>query len=540
MLIQDSTRTIAKSAKYFFSGTLISRSTGLIREVLMAAIFGTTPAIAAFWMAFRFAHLLRRIFGEGALHAAFVPHFESLRDKDRQLAARFFYDLSFGVTALLLLLTVFIEIILGSCLHFLDLEPNNIEVMRLTMIMLPALVFISLYALNTSLLNCEKSYFLPSVAPVCLNLLWILAIVLFLHQPMQKAIESLAMIIVFAFALQWMVTLPKVLRYLSDNLQKNWTASRFSVQEILRLLRPFALGIVGVTAMQINSALDTLFARAADPEGPAYLWYALRIQQLPLALFGLGLTGALLPPLARAIQKNDQNQYLHFLNFALKRTLILLLPMTAALFALGLSGINLVYGHGAFSQPATLQTTACLWAYGAALVPMTLVLIFASAFYAQKNYRIPTTLAVLTVLLNMGFNALFVYVFHLGAQSIAMATAFTAFINGGLLAYFLKKEQGMDLRGVVPLLFKVLIASLVSTIVALVLGFKLVHENTLPWILGQQMHVFPRQIGSQLIVFTVVGVSFAGAFLLLARLLRIREFFDLFFADSHIPDAEKI
>ena len=102
MTIQDSSTTITRSAKRFFSGTAISRMTGLVREVGMAAAFGTHPVVAAFWMAFRFANLLRRLFGEGALNAAFVPHFESLRKQDSSLAARFFYDLTMGVTFLLL------------------------------------------------------------------------------------------------------------------------------------------------------------------------------------------------------------------------------------------------------------------------------------------------------------------------------------------------------------------------------------------------------------------------------------------------------
>ena len=200
--------------------------------------------------------------------------------------------------------------------------------------------------MNISLLNCENSYFLPSVAPTVLNLTWIGAIFLVWKQPMLQAIEYLAMILVLAFALQWGVTVPRVIRYLSKELGDK--SKGFSGRELLRIARPFTLGMIGVAATQVNTALDALFARAADPEGPAYLWYAIRIQQLPLALLGIGLTGALLPPIARALQRGDRSQYLHFLNFALKRVVLWMVPMTAALFALGFSGMNLVYGHGAF------------------------------------------------------------------------------------------------------------------------------------------------------------------------------------------------
>lgn len=440
MTIQDSTRSISVSAKRFFSGTMLSRITGLTREVAMAAVFGTHPVVAAFWMAFRFAHLLRRLFGEGALHVAFVPHFESLRKQDSGLGARFFYDLSMGVALVLLFLTLLAEGILGGVLLFGHASVGNSQIIRLTMVMLPALVFISLFALNSSLLNCESTFFLPSAAPTVLNLVWIAAIFLVWRLPMERAIEYLAMVIVLAFALQWVVTLPKVLRYLSKELGEKWKRQGFSGREIFRILRPFALGMIGVAAIQINSALDTIFARAADPQGPAYLWYAIRIQQLPLALFGVGLTGALLPPISRAVQRGEIAQSLHFLNFAVKQTVALMLPMTAAIFVLGFSGINLVYGHGEFSQEATLATTLCLWAYGAALLPQTLVLIFAAAFYAHKDYRIPTTLSIVSVALNLALNALFVFFFHLGAISIALATTLSACLNGLLLAVFLEKR----------------------------------------------------------------------------------------------------
>jgi putative peptidoglycan lipid II flippase len=527
MTIQDSTRSIAASAKRFFSGTLISRCTGLFREVAMASAFGTHPAVAAFWMAFRFAHLLRRLFGEGALHAAFVPHFESLRQQNPHLGARFFYDLSTGIALLLLFITAAAEGILGGILLFCHTSEGNREVISLTMLMLPALVFISLYALNISLLNCERSFFLPSVAPTVLNLMWILAILLVWQKPITKAIEYLAMILVLAFALQWAVTVPKIIRYLSKELGEKWQEHAFSGREMVRLVRPFALGMIGVAATQINSALDPIFARTVDLQGPAYLWYAIRIQQLPLALFGVGLTGALLPPIVRAIQKREVSQYLHFLNFALKKAVLVMFPMTAALLALGFSGINLVYGHGEFSQKATLATALCLWAYGAALVPMTLVLILASAFYAHKNYKHPTLFAVLTVALNLILNALFVFVFHLGSISIALATALSACVNSALLAFALKKEYGLALEGVIPVALKALLASLCAATATLFCGSLFFHDNTFLCLTGQTLEAFPRELVPQLTTFGFQALCFSASLFLAAYLLRIQEIFAL-------------
>lgn len=520
---QDSTRSIAKGAKHFFSGTLISRVTGLAREVAMAAAYGTNPLVAAFWMAFRFSHLLRRLFGEGALHAAFVPHFEGLRKDEPALGARFFYDLSMGVALTLLLLTLVIEALLGGMLLFGEVSPANQDVLRLTMILLPTVIFISLYALNTSLLNCEQSFFLPSVAPSVLNLLWIGAIFIFWSQPMAQAIEYLSMALVLAFALQWVVTLPKVYRYLLESLGERWRENMFSGREMVRILRPFLLGMAGVAAAQVNSALDSIFARAADPEGPAYLWYAIRIQQLPLALFGVGLTGALLPPIARAIQNNEEGQYRQFIQFALKRTLTLLIPMTAALFVLGFSGINMVYGRGEFSQSATLSTTYCLWAYGVGLIPMTLVLVFASAFYARKDYKTPMLISLFSVVMNVTLNALFVFLFLWGPVSIALATTLSSLVNVLLLGLLLK--GGVSLQGLFPHTLKILLATLFAVATALLVGHTYFQDNTLLWLFRQPLHLFPRELLTQLTTFLVQALTFTFSFLLAAYLLRLKEFF---------------
>ncbi len=523
MTIQDSTHSIVKNAKRFFSGTAISRATGLGREVVMAIAFGTQPLIAAFWMAFRFAHLLRRLFGEGALNAAFIPHFETLRKENGFLGARFFYDLSTGISLFLLLITLLAEAILGAFLLFMPMSQGNYDVVKLTMLMLPALVFICLYALNSALLNCEKNYFLPSVAPALLNIIWIGAILILWKLPLAKAIDYLAMTVVLAFVLQWIVTVPPVFRYLRLELGDKWRSHSFSGREILKILRPFLLGLVGVAATQINTALDTLFARAANEQGPAYLWYAIRIQQLPLGLLGVGLTGALLPPISRAVERGDREQSLHFLNFALSRTLLFMIPLTAAIFVLGFSGINLVYGHGEFSQEATFQTTLCLWGYGLALAPMTLVLVSASACYAHKNYRTPTLFSAITVGLNIALNALFVYGFHLGAVSIALATTLGACVNGALLLSLLKKNYGLKWERLFSSTIKVSIASLIAIAATAAVG-SLYHDQTLAWLLGHDWSPFSRSLITQLTTFGMMALSFTLSFLLSAQLLRIELF----------------
>lgn len=421
----------------FFSGTLVSRLSGFGREVAMAAIFGATPLVAAFWISFRFANLLRRLFGEGALSVAFIPHFSYLREKDPKRAVHFFYDLSTKISIILLLICLLGETILGTLLVKGYFNPYNEEVVTLTMIMLPALIFISLFALNSSFLHCEKHFFLPSVAPTILNLIWIAGAIWMVNEAQFAGLQKLAMIIVFGFAMQWLVTWPSVYRFFKKEGGKKWWVQNheYSSDRAWGLMKPFMLAIIGVVATQINSALDALFARYADPSGPAYLWYALRLQQLPLALFGVGIASVLLPTISK--QPDEQTRSLQ-VNFSLKKAIALMIPMNAALIALGFVGMNLVYGHGRFSEEAVVSSTICLFAYSFALLPTTMVLILAAWYYAGKNQKTPALTALVAVLANVALNGFFVFVLHFSSVSIALATSLSAFIN---LFFLYRKDQ---------------------------------------------------------------------------------------------------
>ncbi|MCB1118061.1 MAG: hypothetical protein KDK50_05740, partial [Chlamydiia bacterium] len=195
------------------------------------------------------------------------------------------------------------------------------------------------------------------------------------------------------------------------------------------MIMPFALGILGVGASQINSALDALFARSACLEGPAYLWYAIRMQQLPLILFGMAWSTALLPALSKA----SESEQLPLLHHAINRCALFLIPVTFALLPCASAGVNLLFGHGDFTPDAVQKTTQCLWAYGVGLFPAALVMMLSARFYSKKDFRTPSMAALICVGANIGLNALLVYGFQLGAASVALATSATQFINAYLL-----------------------------------------------------------------------------------------------------------
>ncbi len=445
--MQDTTHTLAKSARRFFSGTMLSRLTGLLRDMAMGAAFGTQEAVAAFLVAFRLSHLMRRLLGEGALQTAFVPQFEKLKGKNPKQAGLFFRDLNVALTLLLSLLIGIAMAGLGGALLFIELAPGNREIILLTLLMMPSLLFICLFGLNTSLLQCEKSYFTPSVAPVAFNLVWVAGVICLWTLSPAAAMPWLSLFIIFACVAQWLFTLPKALKIIRQlGVEDMGQGLSFYTKELGGMLKPLFLGIAGVAASQVSNALDPLFARYADPEGPAFLWYAIRVQQLPLALFGIAISGALLPPLSRASTVGDWPKFRQFLDLALRKGLALMLPITVAIFLLGDRSISLLYGRGEFSNQAVLKTTQCLWAYGVGLIPMTLVLFLAPAFYAQHNYRVPTLASLFSVGLNLLLNTLLVTHLGCGAAAVALSTSLCAWVNFAILACALRKNREVSLE----------------------------------------------------------------------------------------------
>lgn len=423
---QDTLRRIGKYTRHFFSGTLLSRVSGMLRDISMAAIFGDHPSVAAFMVAFRFSHFLRRILGEGALQSIFIPHYQEMRLKNEQTAQGFFFQLTLLLIVLLTTVILIVEVL--GIFSF----PNN-EVTKLFTWMFPSLLFICLYGLNTSVLQCQNSFFLSSVAPLACNLVWIIATFATASLTVEKAMVYLAIFTGVGFAIQWLLTLSKTWKVLTEG-RREFKTPLFKIPiEIKTIGKATLFGLIGVTAVQINSFLDMIFARYADLKGPVYLWYAIRLEQLPLALVGFACVYSIIPSLSKLIKSGSEKQAQDLFTFGFRRILLFVIPCTFALFALGFGSVNLLFGRGHFSEFAVVETTLCLWAYGLSLLPSTLTIYQSSLFYAYGDYKTPTIASLTSVAVNILFNALFVFVFHLGAISIALSTSLSSLINYWIL-----------------------------------------------------------------------------------------------------------
>lgn len=429
----DTYKTIARSARLFLSGTVLSRVTGLLRDIVTAYAFGASANVAAFLVAFRFSHFFRRILSEGALQGAFTPRYEQLKHEQPSSAACFYRDLQYALGSLLLICIIVVISILFFSDSTLNLSPGNQEIVQLTAYLMPGLFFICLYGLNAALLQCENQYFLSSAVPSLLNIGWTIGVFFLMDIPTSEAMPWLALFVVLATAAQWAATVPAclgIIRKLDPGLLwKKWDFSSINVRSIVK---PMLLTIAGVAATQVNSALDAIFSRYADLEGPAYLWYAIRLQQLPLALFGIAIGNAILPPLARASREGDFQRFQSFMRYAWRATLALMIPITLGIFLFGAWAVKLIFGHGDFNAEDVLMTFQCLEGYAIGLIPSALVICHIQGHFARGDYKTPMRASIGSVICNVLLNILFIFGFGWGSVSVAIATGISAWVNLGL------------------------------------------------------------------------------------------------------------
>lgn len=515
MSSSDTSKSVFRSAIQFFSGTLFSRISGMFRDIAMAFYFGANPSIASFMLAYRFAYLMRRLFGESILHQGFIPHFESIRKQDPQKSALFFRDIFWTICHILFAIVLVLEISFGVLCKKEFFASDISEIIQISLWILPGIFFICLFGLCSALLQCQGYFLLSSISPVIFNIVWIFGIFIFKNTVVEKAVFGLALVLSFAFFIQWITTVPISWKYLREYLSfRQCFMPNFFSKYFKELFKPIFLGILGVASVQINSAIDGIFARFSSLEGPAYLWYAIRIQQLPLSLFAIALSSALLPSLSRAFQQKDQQQFCTLLCFAKQRTYSLIFPCMIGIFILGIASVNLLFGRGEFSSEATLYTTKCLWGYGIGLLPFSYVQILATIFYAKKNYRVPAMGFIFATFVNIFLNSIFIFYFHFGVASVALSTSIAAISNVVFLLYYYAKEEKKSWNKKLFVgMGKTTVCSIFAGIFVLFFSDYFLHDSTLRIWLGKNPYTLPRDFGTQLMHFVSQAAIFFPLFL---------------------------
>jgi len=460
---QTNSQGIARSAATVGGAVLCSRVLGLVREQIFAGMFGAGLAYDAFVVAFRIPNLLRDLFGEGALSAAFVTVFADYNanrgKKDTWLLASNTLTFFAIALSLLSLLGIFLaEPIVTLLAPDFSLVTGKTELTALmTRIMLPFLVCISLAAVVMGMLNTEGKFFVPAMASSFFNLGSIVGgvgLAWLMPHLGQPAIVGMAFGTLIGGIMQLAVQLPALAA----------TGFRFrprlkpSDPGLIRILLLMAPATIGLSATQINIFINTNFASSCAEGSVSWLNYAFRLVQLPIGLFGVALSIAMMPVLARHAAGKDIAAMRETLSSSLNMVFCLTLPATAGLILLAEPIIRLIFEHGAFTPADTVATARTLSLYAIGLFAYSANKVLVPAFYAINRTRYPVIASFLAILFNIVIITLTIDRFqHL---SIAFSTSCTMLLNFLFLSLVLYwKMEGFNLGYLLKGLAKTLAAS---------------------------------------------------------------------------------
>ncbi|WDR07324.1 murein biosynthesis integral membrane protein MurJ [Devosia rhodophyticola] len=421
--------------------TLLSRIAGFARDALMAAVLGTGPAADAFFAAFRFPNLFRRLFAEGAFNTAFVPMFSGALEQDgpdqaRLLAARIMSWLVAALVVVTILAEIFMPTILVPFVPGFD-DPAKFELtVLLTRIMFPYLMCMSLMAAYGAILNSLGRFFAAAFAPVILNIVNISAMIPLVTFAVQAPADAAVWV---AIATMFGGVAQLALVYWS--IRRANFVPRFQWPRIDREVRRFwtlaipAILTGGIT--QINLFVGTVIASSAAG-AIAILNYADRLYQLPLGIIGIAIGTVLLPELSRHLKGNRAAEARASQDQALLVSMLLSMPAAAALVALAEPIVRLLFERGAFTELATIQTANALVAFAVGLPAYVLIRVLQPGYFAREDTMTPTIFAGISAATNIGISLLlFPSLLHVG---IAIATSVSAWLNALLLAIFLARR----------------------------------------------------------------------------------------------------
>lgn len=437
---QDENQSVIKSAGIIGVATFSSRILGFIRDMIIARLFGATPAADAFFVAYRIPNLLRELFAEGSMSAAFIPVFteyHTLKSKKDawELASAAFTTLLTIVTGITLIGIVGSAGIVWLLAPGFHDDPTRLEMTTmLTRIMFPYLIFISLAALAMGVLNSLRAFAAPAFSPVFFNL-FIIGCALFLAPAMPEPIIGVAVGVVAGGAAQFAMQLPGLRR--RDMLfGLTFNPGHPGVRQIGRLMIP---SLLGLSVTQINITVSTILG-SFFAGGPTYLFYGMRLIQFPLGIFGVALVTAILPTLSAQAARGAIDELRTTLGFGLRMIIFIMLPAMVGLIVLRTPIVHLVFEHGTFTAHDTAETAFAVLCYSVGLWAFGGVRIIVSAFYSLKDTTTPVISATIAVAANILFSLILMS--HLGAAGLALATALAAMVNGGILVAVLNRRLG--------------------------------------------------------------------------------------------------
>lgn len=393
------------------SGTLMSRALGFVRDMVIARTFDVGGATDAFFVAFRIPNFLRRLFAEGSFSLAFVPVFAEYYQRGDRRALKELLDAVTGALLAALLVVTGLGILGAGIVitifapGFVD-DPQRFELARdLLRVTFPYLLFISLTALAGGVLNTLGRFFVPAVTPVLLNIALIAAALVW-SPCFAEPVTALAWGIFVAGIGQLLLQIP-ILSRLGVLPRPRWRPGHAGVRRIARLMVPT---LIGSSVAQINLLLDTLLASLLISGSVTWLYYADRLLEFPLGVFGVALSTVILPVLSRSYAANDGEGGRRTLAWALRWAALISLPAGVGLGLLAAAILTALFAYGAFTADDARYAAWALSAYAGGLPAFILIKALAPAYYARQDTRAPVRIAIVAMVTNMVLNVIFITV----------------------------------------------------------------------------------------------------------------------------------
>jgi putative peptidoglycan lipid II flippase len=437
--------SLFRSAATISSFTLLSRVSGLARDVLIARIFGVAPLTDAFWVAFRIPNLLRRLFAEGAFAQAFVPILGSARTRVGDHEVRRMLDrIALVLTSVLMLMTLigvvaapWVVTIIASGLRNATRASEFDAAVWMTRVMFPYILCMSLVAFASGVLNTWRHFAVPAFTPVLLNLTMIAACIWlapYFHPPIYALAVGVMGGGIAQLVIQWLALgrLGMTPRF-SWNIRAAW---RDPI--VKRILRQMAPATLGVSVAQISLLINTNIATWLPAGSVTWLSYADRLMEFPTSLLGVALGTVLLPNLSAAHAARDHAAYSALLDWGLRLVMLLGIPAGLGMALLSDGLVATLFHYGAFQADDVLQTRLAVMAYSAGLIGLLAVKILAPGFYARQDIRTPVKIAIVVLIVTQLLNL--VLVPRLAHAGLALAIGLSACINALALLITLKRR----------------------------------------------------------------------------------------------------
>lgn len=514
--------SLFKSIATFGGFTLLSRITGFCRDMVLANFLGAGLISDAFFVAFKLPNLFRSLFAEGAFTSAFVPMLShklvtDSRQQALAFAAKAISVLTFFLTIFVILMEIFMPWIVQILAPGFVNDPEKIQLAAtLSRITFPFLLFVSIVSFQSGILNSLGKFAAPAAASIILNITMIASVFIFVPFGETPA-HGIAVGVSVAGLLE-ILWLSFFLRRQQVRLKPDFHIFALLKDNCIRtLFKRIAPGVLGAGVYQINMMVDTILVSLVGTGAISWLYYANRLQQLPLGVVGAAIGVAVLPILSHHLKNGDNDEACRVQTKALEYGALLSIPAAAALIVLAEPIINILFQHGKFGSFETAMTAQAVIAYAVGLPAYVMVKALAPNFFARGDTQTPVKYSIVVLLTNLSFSVILMQPF--GHVGIASATTIAAFVS--LWQYF----RGLKKRGhwicPAPLLRQIVKIIICSVIMGLVIdgGELLLNLHYGNWL---HLAVWPK-----LILFSLLCILGVATFAITAKLSGVVDIRDL-------------